>query len=117
VAEVLLDQRIAAGIGNIYKCEALFVAGIDPRTRVAALEARALEAIYAAARAQMIANLGPAPRTTRGSLAGAAGERYFVYGRTGKPCVRCATPISCTSLGAPPRWTWWCPRCQPPAAG
>jgi endonuclease VIII len=114
IAEVLLDQRIAAGIGNIYKCEALFATGIDPRTRVETLEVPTLEAIYAAARSQMLANLGPAPRTTRAALTGAPrDDRYFVYSRTGKPCVRCGTPIACVSLGEPPRWTWSCPTCQP----
>jgi endonuclease VIII len=115
IAEVLLDQRIAAGIGNVYKSEALFCAGIDPRTPVARLAADALARIYELARAQMLANLGPGPRTTRASLAGAPRDaRYFVYSRTGKPCTRCGTAIQCVSQGdSPPRWTWWCPTCQP----
>lgn len=116
IAEVLLDQRIAAGIGNVYKSEALFTAGVDPRTLVAQLDADALERIYAFARTQMLANLGPGPRTTRASLAGAPKDtRYFVYSRSGKPCTRCKTAIQCISQGDnPPRWTWWCPTCQPP---
>jgi endonuclease-8 len=118
IALALLDQRIAAGIGNIYKSEALFEAGVDPRTRIAQLDDATLEAIYAIARRQMLANLGPAPRTTRAALTGAPpGARYFVYSRTGKPCARCGAAIACTSQGDdPPRWTWWCPTCQPPAA-
>jgi len=116
IAEVLLDQRIAAGIGNVYKSEALFAAGIDPRTRVAQLDLDTLERIYAVARTQMLANLGPGPRTTRASLAGAPKDaRYFVYSRSGKPCTRCNTAIECIAQGDnPPRWTWWCPTCQPP---
>jgi endonuclease VIII len=114
IADVLLDQRLAAGIGNIYKCEALFAAGVDPRAPAAALGVAKLEEIYGAARTQMRANLGPGPRTTRAQLSGAPrDDRYFVYSRTGKPCTRCATPISCGSLGEPARWTWWCPSCQP----
>jgi endonuclease-8 len=118
IAEVLLDQRIAAGIGNIYKSEALFAAGVDPRRRVATLDVDTLTAIYAAARTQMRANLGPEPRTTRQSLAGAPKDaRYFVYSRSGKPCPRCQTTIACISQGDnPPRWTWWCPTCQPAPA-
>jgi endonuclease-8 len=114
IAEVLLDQRIAAGIGNVYKCEALFAAGIDPRTPVRALALTQLEQIYAIARTQMLANLGPGPRTTRAQLAGTPpqADRYFVYSRTGKPCVRCGAAIECYSLGEPARWTWSCPRCQ-----
>lgn len=120
VGLVLLDQRIAAGIGNVYKCEALFVAGIDPRTPISTLDPSKLIEIYTAARDQMRANLGPGPRNTR-SLTGAPrgdSERYAVYSRSGKPCLRCGTPIDCYSLGEPPRWTWSCPTCQPrPVAG
>jgi endonuclease-8 len=117
IAEVLLDQRIAAGIGNIYKSEALFTAGIDPRTPVARLDLDTLARIYGIARTQMLANLGPAPRTTRASLAGAPRDaRYFVYSRSGQPCTRCNAAIQCVSQGGdPPRWTWWCPTCQPAA--
>src|SRR6185295_3916733 len=57
IAEVLLDQRVVAGIGNIYKCEALFATGVDPRTPVARLERRTLEAIYEAARRLMAASV------------------------------------------------------------
>jgi endonuclease-8 len=111
IADVLLDQRVVAGIGNIYKSEALFVARIDPRTRVGQLDAGTLEAIYAAARRLMVANLGPGSRGTL--VTGTPRNPYLAYGRTAKPCPRCGTPIACVSLGEPPRWTWWCPTCQP----
>lgn len=115
IADVLLDQRIASGIGNIYKCEALFVREIDPRTLVDALDVGVLEALYTTARELMIENLGPGPRTTRDRLSGDAprDDRYFVYSRSGKPCRRCETTIECYQLGDPPRWTWSCPGCQP----
>jgi endonuclease-8 len=109
IAEVLLDQRVVAGIGNIYKCESLFAAGVDPRTLVAQLDARALEAIYAAARRLMAASVESSP----GSLVGTSRRDHGVYGRTGKPCPRCGSLIACYSLGEPPRWTWSCPICQP----
>lgn len=117
IADVLLDQCVAAGIGNIYKCESLFACKIDPRTRVAALSADQLAALYATARALMLANLGPSPRTTRDMLTPseplAAGDRYFVYSRSGQPCRTCRTPIEGYRLGVPTmRWTWSCPRCQ-----
>ena len=116
IADALLDQRIAAGIGNVYKSEVLFLRGVDPRAHVGALDEARLVAIYATARELMLANLGPAPRTTRGDLAGGAppsdDERFFVYGRTGKPCRRCGRAIEGYQLGDPPRWTWSCPRCQ-----
>jgi len=100
VGEVLLDQRIAAGIGNIYRAEALFVRGIAPRAPVAALSDDDLAALYTTARELMLENRARAP---------------FVYDRAGKPCPRCNTTIACESLGDPARWVWWCPRCQ--AAG
>jgi endonuclease-8 len=109
IADVLLDQRVVAGIGNIYKCEALFAAGIDPRTPVAHLDRRALEAIYAAARRLMAASIA----TPRDALIGTPVRNRAVYGRTGKPCTRCGSTIACYSLGEPPRWTWSCPVCQP----
>lgn len=117
IADVLLDQRIASGIGNIYKCEALFLTGIDPRVRVAELDVATLEAIYGAARRQMTATLGASPRAMRASLAGTPrDDRYHVYGRTGKPCARCGTSIACALVGEPGRWTWWCPACQAAAS-
>jgi len=127
IADVLLDQRVVAGIGNIYKSDALFVAGIDPRTPVAQVEPAALEAIYGAARRLMLATL-PAPGmasprgerkpllSSRGFAGGRSStEAHLVYGRTGQPCPRCGARIECYSLGEPPRWTWSCPTCQPRA--
>lgn len=111
IGEVLLDQRVVAGIGNIYKCEALFVAGVDPRTPVAQIDRRSLEATYAAAHRLMAASV----EASRATLAGPSSRDHAVYGRTGKPCLRCGSSIACYSLGDPPRWTWSCPVCQPAA--
>jgi endonuclease-8 len=103
----LLDQRIAAGIGNIWKCESLYACGIDPRTPVGGLTTSTLAEIYSAARRLMLANLkSQAPRASR--------DQFAVYSRTNKPCAWCASPISAYQMGDPPRWTWSCPRCQPP---
>jgi endonuclease-8 len=107
VGTVLLDQRIAAGIGNIWKCEALYACGIDPRTAIGDLTIATLAEIYAAARRLMLANLkSTAPRASRAPFA--------VYSKTNQPCARCATPISAYQMGDPPRWTWSCPQCQRP---
>jgi len=115
IADVLLDQRVAAGIGNVYKSEVLFLRGIDPRTRIHQLDLGQLDALYATSREIMLENLGPGARTTRERLSGdvPGDDRYFVYGRSGKPCRRCATAIACYQLGDPPRWTWSCADCQP----
>jgi formamidopyrimidine-DNA glycosylase len=110
IADVLLDQRVVAGIGNIWKCESLFVAGVDPRTTVSQMDRRALEATYAAAHRLMAASVDASR-----SAAPGAGRDHAVYGRTGKPCLRCGSSIACYSLGEPPRWTWSCPVCQPAA--
>jgi len=106
---VLLDQRVAAGIGNIWKSESLHACGIDPRTPVADLTMTTLVEIYSAARRLMLASVtSTAGRASR--------DRFAVYSRTNLPCPRCASPISAFQLGDPPRWTWSCPRCQPPGA-
>ena len=109
IATVLLDQRVAAGIGNIWKCESLYACGIDPRTPVGRLTISMLAEIYSAARRLMLANLASAaPRASR--------DQFAVYSKTNKPCPRCGSPISAYQMGDSPRWTWSCPVCQPPGA-
>lgn len=118
IADVVLDQRIAAGIGNVYKSEVLFLRGVDPRRRVSTLDRAALVEIFTTARELMLENLGTGMRSTRDRLAGDApgDERFYVYSRSGKPCRRCKTPIEAYQLGDPPRWTWSCAGCQPGGA-
>ena len=105
IGEVLLDQRVAAGIGNIWKTEACFACRVDPRTPIRDVPGHVVVQIYEAARELMQASVD--------------GTRAFAaYTRTGKPCVRCGTAIVAFQLGDPPRWTWACPHCQPyPATG
>ena len=114
LADAMLDQKIAAGIGNVYKSEVAFVCGHDPRMPAAALSQAQYEEIFTVARDLLLRNLGTGPRITRDREAGdrPGDDRYFVYGRGGKPCRTCKTNIECYSLGEPPRWTWSCPRCQ-----
>ena len=101
IGDVLLYQRVVAGIGNIYRSEALFVTGVDPHAPIATLPDERVAAVYSAARDLMLENRARAP---------------FVYDRAGQPCPRCGGAISCTSFGMPARWLWWCPRCQAPGA-
>jgi endonuclease-8 len=110
MAEVMVDQRVIAGIGNVYKSELLFLEGVHPRTTVSEVTDEALLAIASRARRLLAANVGPRARSTTGSRA--RGQETWVYGRAGRPCRRCATRIEQTRDGG--RITYWCPVCQSP---
>jgi endonuclease-8 len=122
IGELLLDQRVAAGIGNVYKSEVLFLVGVNPWRPVAELDDDALGALFAEARRLMQRNLGPGMRTTtssrgdgpkkRSPASGLPGSRYWVYRRAGRPCHRCATPIVSALQGDQARRTYYCPTCQ-----
>ena len=108
LAVALLDQRVAAGIGNVFKSEVCWAERISPFTPIAALDAPARRRIYATARDQLTSNLTTPRRTTyRDGLA--------VYRRARLPCPRCGTTIR-TRRDATNRSTYWCPTCQPGAA-
>jgi endonuclease-8 len=106
LAEALLDQRIAAGIGNVYKSEACYACEVAPGTRLAAVPAELRLRLWQVAARQLQANLGHAERRTH--PAGLA-----VYGRARQPCHRCGTPIEMARQGEQARSSYWCPRCQP----
>jgi endonuclease-8 len=93
-----------AGVGNIYRSEALFAARVYPFTRVADLSHDDLTRVVRAAVALLRSSVH------RG-LARHGGNR--VYLRTGQPCRRCGTPIRRAETADLPRATFWCPRCQP----
>jgi endonuclease VIII len=115
IAEALLDQRALAGIGNVFKSEVLFEAGVHPRTPVARVPDDRLVAMVEIARRQLAVNVGEAAphfgRRTTGRMA--VSEGLWVYGRGGRPCRRCGTPIGFSRDGLGARPTYWCPRCQP----
>jgi endonuclease-8 len=100
IANVLLNQRVLAGIGNIYKSESLFAARVNPFMNVQSLSEQQLAAIVTAARKLMRA-AALHDRTDRA-----------VYSRAGKPCRRCGTPIASRRQGPDARWSYWCPECQ-----
>jgi len=110
VVDLLLDQRIAAGIGNVYKSELLFLEKRSPYARVRDLGDDAIFAIYQRAAELLSANLGGGPRTTRAKLDRRG--RLWVYGRADLPCLRCGTQVERVTLGANPRSTYWCAGCQ-----
>ena len=107
IGPVLLDQRIACGIGNVYKSETLFVCRVDPFARLCDLDEATLRSLFTTAARLLQANLESAARATvaPGGLA--------VYGKARRPCLRCGTPIARRAQGQPLRLTYWCPRCQP----
>ncbi len=106
LGEALLDQRIAAGVGNVYKSEACFAVGLDPGTPFGDVPPDARRQVWGTAARQLQANLGGSERRTHpGGLA--------VYGRRGQPCRRCGTPIRMTRHGEHARSSDWCPVCQP----
>jgi endonuclease VIII len=111
VTDMLLDQRIAGGIGNIYKSELLFLEHCNPRTRFGDLREESFAALYRTAGRLLMSNLGAGPRVTRTTHDGRG--ILWVYGRGGRPCLRCGAGILRDRLGRHLRPTYWCPCCQP----
>jgi endonuclease VIII len=114
IAEGLLDQRSLAGIGNVYKSEALFAERIDPFAPVVTLDDATLRRLVGTARAMLLANLESGPRVTTSAVPEEARRigRSWVYGRAGRPCRRCGSVIESLRHGRNNRTTYWCPACQ-----
>ena len=121
IAMSLLDQRLVAGIGNIYKSEVLFLAGVNPFTPAGSVPKDVLEKMLDLARGLLKDNV------VEGSLsriqtyrnlrmtnpASGHDESLWVYGRAGKPCRKCGTLIEMKKMGIEARTTYWCGTCQP----
>lgn len=111
IGSALLDQKNLAGIGNEYRAEACFLGGVHPATPVANTDVGLLLDI---SRRIMWANRNSPIRVTTGVKR--AGENGYVFGREGRPCRRCGTPILKSSLqwrsDELDRLIWWCPVCQ-----
>lgn len=127
VGDALLDQRNLAGIGNIWKSEGCFMAGVDPWRRLADLDDEDLLAILRATRPEIrrSARVGGPTTTYRPDAPSRASRRpvrkpadrdrrsgTWVYERGDLPCRRCATKILARGQGDDNRTTYWCPRCQ-----
>jgi endonuclease-8 len=128
IGDLLLDQRVAAGIGNVYKSEVCWAHRVHPFTPLRDVDADLRRALYETAHTMLHANLTTPRRVTyRDGLA--------VYANAGRPCPRCRTPIAQAYGGddehadrvaplpvarpreqasAALRTTFWCPTCQPP---
>lgn len=121
VGIALLDQCNVAGIGNQYRSEIAFLAGVHPRRAVGLLDDQTLREMLLEARRLLFVNTLADDgdrrvayrglRRTTGSDDPAA--RLWVYGRAGQPCRRCETPIERGRSGVEARVVFWCPTCQP----
>lgn len=114
--ELLLDQRVACGLGNVFKSELLFIERVHPATPVHALDDATLLRLYALGErllhksvelGRRVTTLGP-----EGARARARNEPLWVYGRAGRPCLRCGARVRQRPQGDLARLTWWCPDCQ-----
>lgn len=121
IGNALLNQRVMAGLGNVYKSEVLFACGVNPFRRVNTLTPAEMECLLERARQFLARNVRPDAeggmvtytglRRTTPSLD--RGARLWVYRRRGKDCRRCGSAILMRRQGAGARSTYWCPVCQP----
>lgn len=98
--EALLDQRIVAGLGTVWKSEGCFLAGLSPWRRLSTVEDEQAVRVIRDVRPLMMS-----------SVQGERSRRW-VFERSGRPCRRCATPIEFRGQGDDNRNTYWCPKCQ-----
>jgi endonuclease-8 len=119
IADALLNQRVLAGIGNVYKSEVLFACRVNPFAAADSLDARTLRVLVRTARKFLRANTstGLQPMTTYAGFRRTTGrddpsQRLWVYGRGQKPCRRCGAAIAMRKHGPQARVTYWCPQCQ-----
>ncbi|WP_326700251.1 DNA glycosylase [Streptomyces sp. NBC_01754] len=123
LGEALLDQRNLAGIGNVYMCELCFMARATPWLPVGELPPATVTRLVRTAKQLLEANRDSPVRTTTAPVASSAPgrpdrmrearrfrDRLFVYGRGGRPCPRCGTPVRRVERDRRP--TYWCPGCQ-----
>lgn len=111
----LLDQRIIAGLGNIYVCEALFRAGLSPRRPAGTVKGARAEKLSRSVRAVLQEAIAAGGSTLRDYAAADGKLGYFqhgfdVYGRTGEPCKRCKKTV--TRIVQSGRSSFFCPGCQ-----
>lgn len=108
VSEVLLDQRVMCGVGNVYRCEVLWANGLSPWAPVGELTERDAVRLVNTAAGQLRANLRRPGRITTADVRGG----LAVYGRNGQRCPRCPTTVEGRRVGHYQRILYWCPGCQ-----
>lgn len=112
IGDAIMDQRAVAGVGNIWKHECLFHAGINPWRRVAELSDDDLRLVLSKAQALLRASVGK-----ENSLGLTRRPTMWTYMRGGQPCRRCHTTLRAAPQGVDIRHTAWCPKCQPIVEG
>jgi len=115
VKSYIMDSKVVVGVGNIYAGEALFDAGIDPARAAGRISRERYRLLAGAIRAVLEEAIAAGGTTLRDYVGGTGQPGYFgqklrVYGRTGEPCPRCATPLRRRTIGQ--RASYYCPRCQ-----
>ncbi len=108
IGEVLLDQHVACGVGNVYRAEVLWACGLYPFAPVSALDRADCTQVIGTAAAQLRANLHHSARVTAPSAPGG----LAVYGRNGQRCIRCGDTVEVIRTGEHARLLYWCPGCQ-----
>jgi endonuclease-8 len=112
IGVALGDQHVLAGVGNVYRCEVLFLLRVDPWTRVTDVPPGDRDALLAEAVRLLRSNIDPGRPRRVTTAAPARDGRVYVHGKAGRPCPRCRTPIRSARQGPLARVTYWCPRCQ-----
>lgn len=121
IGVVLLNQRVLAGLGNVYKSEVAFAAGVNPFRKMRTMTAKEMLAIVDFAQRSMKANVVDTKGDGIVTYAGNRrtthsmnpGERLWVYRRQGLECRRCGATVMMRKQGEQARSTYWCPECQP----
>jgi endonuclease-8 len=106
--DVLVDQRVMRGIGNVYRCEALWAAELSPWAHIADLAHHDAVLVVNVAARMVRSNLGRVRRATTTHTEGG----LAVYGRCGQACIRCRDTIESHPVGRHGRMLYWCPGCQ-----
>jgi endonuclease VIII len=112
LGDALADQRVMAGVGNMYKAEVCFMLGVSPWTPVAQLPPGTVERAVALSRKLLLRNAWHPEQSTTGELG--RGREHWVYMRAGRRCLRCGTPVRSGVQGdfVPVRHAYFCPKCQ-----
>jgi endonuclease-8 len=121
IAVVLLNQRVMAGLGNVYKSEIAFAARVNPFRVMRTITSREMEKMVELAQRYMKANVADGKGEGIVTYAGNRRtthamdreERLWVYGRQGQECRRCGATVMMRKQGVQARSTYWCPECQP----